>query len=438
MPGDYQKLPNQMANYSPFFTPVEPPPIEHYNDAPVTNLTFSCELIPYLLALLEILTWNDRFTGSDDERSRAVSVFQELQAALMEVYCMSDPCCEIQAIEFQATFTVLHQLTPNGEMQISIDGGQTWVQDPKDPRLEFPQLPPLVQPGNLHTKCDAASNAIGDLKDIQSRCASLLETSVTAFELAIDIIAIIVDVVFFAGAGLPALIGILIGLTKAIADMTQSTYNGLFTEDVWDKTLCAMYCTIGDNGQFTPAQFTNLMNKLYADLDGGDNPLAVSANMRAFFRTMGVVGLNNICSAGSIYDADCSDCDCGCTNGWVVGTRFNSGAGDPIGDLVEETDAYVIIDSRWDGVDSEAIFITTTDSHVCCNMDLARTQWWNGTEWVTGGGPWTVTGSVECGHALTDWGFVGWAACVNSVELSYAKESPDDNHFRVKIPKSPC
>lgn len=294
--------PELMWNYSPVIRPQPPLALDDVcGDNPVC-VSFACEFIPYLLGLLEIYRWPDRFQGTPAEQEYSAGLFRDL----MEVLAMAC-CCDGSS---SVTLVIEHRFSIYGEMQISIDGGETWQQDPEDPRIPVPALPPYVNETNSFTKCDAASNALDNLKDVQADCANKLQTGLTAIDLALALIVAIAGAVLFAPAGIPALVGIIYALASAIKDMTIEAYNALFTEDIWNKTVCAIYCHIGDNGQFNQAQFDQLLVHLNNILPGRDNPLDVSANMRSFFRVWGLKGLNNACAIGAQATADCSDCDC--------------------------------------------------------------------------------------------------------------------------------
>lgn len=101
-------------NYTPVFRPrsVPVPGIDSILEEPTVCVTFSQKLVPYLLGLLEIYRYEDRFAGTDDEIKTALGVFQDLVAAIAEGNCMP----------FQ-----LRQNPDNScQLQQSLDGGETW------------------------------------------------------------------------------------------------------------------------------------------------------------------------------------------------------------------------------------------------------------------------------------------------------------------------
>lgn len=82
-------LPHLMTNYTPVFRPKPVPDLETAHDEPQICVKFSAALVPYLLGLLEIYRWEDRFRGDEADRKRGVAIFAELMCILQE----TDMCC---------------------------------------------------------------------------------------------------------------------------------------------------------------------------------------------------------------------------------------------------------------------------------------------------------------------------------------------------------
>lgn len=97
-------------NYTPVMRPMPVPGISSLLEGELVCVTFSKALVPYLIGLLEIYRWSDKFSGSDEEKATAIKVFHDLIVALTEGNCMrlrqnpANPC----------------------QLQQSWDGGTTW------------------------------------------------------------------------------------------------------------------------------------------------------------------------------------------------------------------------------------------------------------------------------------------------------------------------
>jgi hypothetical protein len=209
--------------------------------------------------------------------------------------CMG--CCEDRI--------VLHRVTDDGAMEVSTDDGVTWSPDPADPRVNGTALPNTIPGTGDDKKCNGATNAIDNFKDAQAAFGHSLTTTTTVIGLALAIAAELLILLFSAGTTAEVIVPLVISTATALFGVLEADYNALFTEMVWDKLLCDIFCTIGNNGQFTETQFNNL--SALVDTDFTDN---VALTFQSILRGWGVLGLNNACISGVAATADCSDCDC--------------------------------------------------------------------------------------------------------------------------------
>jgi len=297
--------------YAPRLKPT-PIPTAEWDAAPLYRVCLNDEWVSHIIGLLMVLDQPDTWIGTDEEVLAARRQVNEIILHFMECRVMSC-CCEDPTIPIQ------RRVTSDGQLQISRDGGLTWIQDPEDPRLTATALPPPVTSGVSGTKCDAATNAVEHLQDVQAGVSNHLSLGLTAIELAAIVIGLLVALFFSGGFLAVVLIPLIIQIMVAIANLAPEEYDAIFTNDVWDKTLCVLYCHIGDDGHFDQAGFDAVANNLQTKLPGGDSPVGAAANMASFVKVWGLIGLNNACATGNAADADCSSCDCGfCQSKWAT------------------------------------------------------------------------------------------------------------------------
>lgn len=299
-----------MPHYNPRWRPLAIPEAQ-WNEGPCWCLSVNDEWASHILGLLEMLDQPDTWKGTDEEIDAARNQVKALITCFME--SSMSCCCG------QSDIPIQRRVTSDGQLQISRDGGVTWIQDPQDPRLTGTALPPPVTSGVSSTKCDAATNAVEHLKDVQAGVSNHLSQGLTAIELAAIVIGLLVALFFSGGFLVVVLIPLIIQIMAAIANLAPEEYDAIFTNDVWDKTLCALYCHIGEDGSFDQAGFDAAVSDLQTKLPGGDSPVGAAANMASFVKVWGLIGLNNACATGNAADADCSSCDCGCDlSGWGI------------------------------------------------------------------------------------------------------------------------
>jgi hypothetical protein len=250
------------------------------------------------MAAVDQLTQLSAWAGTDDEKKLAVSRATNLKILLQEFTesCgdMANACCYDR---------VERRLNENGQLEINVnDTG--WVLDTTDPRLSIPTMPPITL-DETHTKCDAATNALGNMQDVVSKYANSMEQGADISELAIAVLGIIflfLEVTLIGALLTP----LLIAIAAALIRLTRAEFEDYFTSDVWHEVLCAAYCTIGDNGQFNNSQFLQFIGKLKSGMDTGVGKDIFINTVKA----AGVTQVNNWCSQGESASADCSDCDC--------------------------------------------------------------------------------------------------------------------------------
>lgn len=370
------------------------PPSEGIFDCPTVPLCVNEHWLSHVDGLLERFLYTDAWVGTPDEIDRAMGEVRKLLAAFRRdnMSC----CCD------QPITPIRRRVDPDDgyTLQISYDDGETWVTDPEDPRLVATQLPAPVPAGVSGTKCDAATNGVEHLKDIQTGVAANLGTSLGVIALAAVVIGIIAAFFFTGGLIATVLIPIIISLISAISSLTPTEYDAIFTNEVWDDVLCILYCHIGSDGHFNQGQFNAVLSDLQTKLPGGASPFGAAQNVASFVKVLGLNGLNNICSYGNAADADCSSCGCGCNGMFVLwegqGATLSYGTNET-GDYVQVT---AIEDEPYWGGGNFGFGLTTNDPDVCCSLI--------GSEVVSG----AITDGVwvwqECEQPIPIFGSIGF------------------------------
>lgn len=238
----------------------------------------------------------------DDAKSGIIAAHYWRELYLKIDWSTMSCCCEQPLIKVNV----------DGTVSVSTDGGVTYHTDNNaDPRYTAPQFPPLTGDDGAEKKCKAANNVVQQLQDIQSGNAGIIGTTTTVLGMAAAAVALAVAV-FAAPELIPFLISLFFELAAALLATSSSTYNALFTSDVWSHVLCTLYCHMNDDGSFTQSQF----NAITADFDGfftGNVALTFSSALRAWQ----LPGLNQSAKIVSTLNLDCSGCDCTCPTAYL-------------------------------------------------------------------------------------------------------------------------
>lgn len=209
-----------------------------------------------------------------------------------------------------------------GRPQISVDGGVTWQSDPNDTQNQIQLMPPIVKEGSSSTKCDAATNASEHINELIEATGTNLSTASTVFALAVGIAeAILALFLILVSAGtltapVTAVATAIWAAATSLFNLGIEAYESYWTVDKKDAILCALYCNIGDNGQFTEEQYQSFRAKVKEQLPASPALDIVMTSINAG----GATGLSQMASYGNAAEADCSSCDCGegCGNEWHV------------------------------------------------------------------------------------------------------------------------
>lgn len=127
MPGPY--IPHALWNYTPVLKPMPSLEISTIDDEPTICVEFSDSMVPYLLGLMEIYRWPDRFTGTPAQQEHSVGLFQDLMARFIEGNCKSLCDLLIDEIGSTANLSQLLSIAQNCGITITDDVSVNTVSD---------------------------------------------------------------------------------------------------------------------------------------------------------------------------------------------------------------------------------------------------------------------------------------------------------------------
>lgn len=213
--------------------------------------------------------------------------------------------------------------TPNPELkridpvterpQVSYDNGATWQASADDTQSQITLLPPIVRSGSPSTKCDAATNAIQHINELITATGENLTTASDVFSLALGIAEAALGlflILISAGTLTAPVVAVATAIWAAatgVFNLGIDGYNSYWTTDKQDLIFCKIVCNIGENGQFTEAQYQAFRAEVKAALPASP---AFDIVMTAI-NVGGAQGLSQMASYGSWATADCDSCSCG-------------------------------------------------------------------------------------------------------------------------------
>jgi hypothetical protein len=279
-----------------------------------------------------------------------------------------------------------------GRMQISTDNGVTWQGDPNDVQNQITLLPPTVGAGMSSTKCDAATNASEHINELITATGENLSTASTVFGLAVAVAEAVLAlflIIVSAGALTAPVTAVATAIWAAATGLFElgiEAYNAYWTTDKQDAILCALYCNIGTNGQFTEVQYQAFRAKIKAQLPASP---ALDIVMTAI-NAGGATGLSQMASYGNAAMADCSSCECNCSADlWEI---FNGA--ENYGTVVEYGGDYVICDLSYAPATTGQYFLRmkTITAGTCCEITNIE---------VISGGATNIAAYADCGTTQT-------------------------------------
>lgn len=299
------------------------PPVAFPDDEPLVCVAINAEWIPYLIGALRPMRYPEYWSGTLEENRHARRAVANLLDQLMQAEECDNVTTIINCCPEEETIKRFNPIT--GETEISKDGGTTWEVDPHSIQTQIVMQPSPVDTGTAANKCDAATNGWEHIEDIIAGVSDNLATAGTVFELAVavaEIILVVAIALITGGAGSAIAIEIaalIWGAATAAFEAGKEAFDAYWTQEERDKILCALYCTIGDTGQFTDAQYQSFLARWRTDA----TPSVAFNMVISSVMAVGVAGLNNLCSYGNHADADCAACDCNpCEGEWDFTKTF--------------------------------------------------------------------------------------------------------------------
>lgn len=234
------------------------------------------------------------------------------RAKIMLYEFWASDCCGEDCMNCCEDRVILHRFNPvTGRPEVSSDDGTTWTTDPADVQNLIPLYPPLVSEGGK-TKCDAATNASEHINELIAATSTNLETAGTVFELAVAIAGAVLAlflIIVSAGvltAPVTAVVTAIWAAGTAVFELGKAAFDTYWTVDKQDAILCALYCAIGEDGQFTEAQYQVFRADIKDTLPASP---AFDIIMTAI-NAGGARGLSQMASYGNAAEADCASCSC--------------------------------------------------------------------------------------------------------------------------------
>lgn len=288
-------------------TPLLPPPVAHPDEPPFACIEINMGWIPYVIGALRPMKYPEYWAGTlEQNRTARQDVSNLINQLSIAGDCMDDNCCP----DVPSVVTILHRLSPDGTtLEMSVDNGETWVQDNTDPRSQILSLPPPV-PGVAATVCDAAENIVQGLKHAQQIISDQSAGGGTLFEIAIELVAALFGLFFLGPVAAGLLVVIAAAIIKSVLQIGKEAYDDLFTGNVWDIVRCAFACSLEDDGTITADGVTNAKHEIYKNIPGDNNVFGAAQNVVDLVNFVGLAGLKFLAATGNSSGADCSACEC--------------------------------------------------------------------------------------------------------------------------------
>lgn len=279
-------------------------------------------ILAFVGAIKQLTDW---FNWQRDEDKLGTQVAKVWEDVFLSIDWSDMSCCPPQSIP------IIRRIDPEDpvNIQISYDGGDTYITDPVQIWNTIMPLPPPVIDGT-HTKCDAASNALQHIKDAIAAQIASLEVGGTIAVIATALVVFLIGAflaIITEGFALPAEVGLFYDVIAAISALGVVAFTDYWTSDNYDIILCALFCHIQEDGTFTQGGFDGFIGDITTGL-----PDSAAKDWLIQVMSVGkLAGLNNFAAYGVSADADCSSCSCGCDCiefTVITGTLVGSGVDD--------------------------------------------------------------------------------------------------------------
>lgn len=269
--------------------------------------------------------WEKSYLPGDTRARDAAELWRETLNQYLEMDCDMGCCPEPNRTRFNA----------DGTYEISYDGGVTWESgENDDPRFTSPSFPPIDGTPGDDLKCKAANNVLQQMKEAQDGFGDQLTGVITIVQLALAL-AGLAALVFITGGAAAFMVGAFFELAAAIVTLTKAEYDAEFDSDAWDFIFCELFCNVGDDGQFTTAQFNTVVAHLESHFTGN-----VALTFHSILSGWQLPGMNNAARVPSTADLDCSACCPDCNSIWSLFDDFIA-----LGQTMTHGDGFIEIEA---------------------------------------------------------------------------------------------
>jgi hypothetical protein len=308
--------PEIMPHFDPLGNKPHTIPAKGIFDAPSVNICINSEWAGHVSGMIERLTYEDAWLGTDDEIFAAIQQILKLLGEMGRIDNLGD--CEMGCCNEKSNLT---RINADGIIQTSNDGGITWTDNPAaDPRNWTTILQPLPGSDDDTKKCIAANKVIGLLKEAKAQQDLSYDAGETIAEMIAALIAFLIAIGTL-GTG-AAFTPFLIALAGALIGIDKATFDASFSDSFWAKVFCILYCNIEPDASFTLAEWSNVMTQTGA-ISGHD---IARAFVLGHFNAMGYIGLTNAARSSFSGALDCSGCCLDCPDAFIeIGTGSNIG-----------------------------------------------------------------------------------------------------------------
>jgi len=269
-------------------------PIPSEIDPPQTCLCIpipdSTEWRAIVAGLLGELTyWFNYERTGDGSGSECAAVWKDIFTRIdwSNMSC----CCDQIPLQFQYTDV--------GVLQVSIDGGLTFVDSPeRDVRNNSPKFPPIPGDDGSDKKCAAATGAANLVKEQIGDQLTDDMGRYTLNQLVSDWTHTMID----TSNPFTALVTV---VANQIFALVISAVRAALTDDVYHLFACALYCSMGDDASFNDAQWENARTRITDTISG-----IAGVFLEHLVYLLGKVGTTNLTRSAPDDTGDCSDCEC--------------------------------------------------------------------------------------------------------------------------------
>jgi len=286
-----------------------PPPTTYPDEPPFVCIKINQAWIPYIIGALRPMRYPEYWAGTLEENRFARQAFALLIHQLSVVTGCEDEMSGCDCFEEIVT-TIKHRVGSDGSsLELSIDGGQTWVNDPADPRSNIPVVPSSNTPGSK-AKCDAADNIVQGLMEAQQTISNTASGEGSLQAIALEIVIALLSLLLLPPLGAALLVPLIIGIVRHFLSMGKAAYDALFTLERWDIVRCAFYCGLDEDGHLSASGLQKAKHYIYMHIPGDNTPTGAAQNIVDVINFVGLAGLNLIAMTYQPSGADCADCEC--------------------------------------------------------------------------------------------------------------------------------